>query len=81
MESIWVIFIGWIAGILLTFGLLHIASAVLMAPRAFALDVWDRQAYLYTIPIPLAILVVAIATVILRFRKFDPVGVVERRLV
>jgi putative ABC transport system permease protein/lipoprotein-releasing system permease protein len=52
-----------------------------MEPRAFYLDVFDPQAYLYTIPIPTAILIVAVATVVLRFRKFDPVGVVERRLV
>jgi len=80
-ESVTVIFVGWVLGLALTYGLLRLASAVLMEPKAYALDVFDRQAYAYTIPIPLAILVVAIATVVLRFRRFDPVGVVERRLV
>jgi hypothetical protein len=41
----------------------------------------DAPAYLYTVPIPFAILFVAFATVFLRFRRFDPVAVVERRLV
>ena len=80
-ESVIVIFAGWIAGIVLTFFLLRLADTVLMEPKAYAMDIFDRQAYAYTIPIPLAILVVAVATVVLRFRKFDPVGVVERRLV
>ena len=81
LESVTVIFVGWIFGLVLTYLLLNVASKVLMEPKAYALDVFDRTAYAYTIPIPFAILVVAIATVILRFRKFDPVGVVERRLV
>jgi len=81
MESVGVIFIGWVVGLAFTFGLLRLANVVLMEPKAYALDVFDRQAYAYTIPIPMAILIVAVATVFLRFRKFDPVGVVERRLV
>ena len=81
MESVSVIMLGWALGLVLTFLLLKLAAAVMLEPRAFALDVFDRQAYAYTIPIPFAILVVATLTVVLRFRKFDPVGVVERRLV
>jgi len=81
LESVSVIALGWFLGLVLTYGLLNLASAVLMAPKAYSLDVFDAQAYAYTIPIPFAILVVATFTVVLRFRKFDPVGVVERRLV
>jgi ABC-type antimicrobial peptide transport system permease subunit len=81
LESVSVVFVGWIVGIGLTYCLLRLASKLLMEPKAFYLDVFDRQAYAYTIPIPMAILIVAVATVVLRFRKFDPVGVVERRLV
>ncbi|MDR3692120.1 MAG: ABC transporter permease [Fimbriimonas sp.] len=81
LESVSVIALGWLLGLILTFGLLNLASKVLMEPKAYSLDVFDVQAYCYTIPIPLSILIVATFTVILRFRKFDPVGVVERRLV
>ena len=52
-----------------------------MTPNAFALDVADPMALLYTIPVPIAILLVAVGTIWLRFRNFDPVAVVERRLV
>jgi ABC-type lipoprotein release transport system permease subunit len=81
LESVTVILLGWALGLVAAYWLLRLAKAVLMDPSAFALDPTDRLAYTYTIPIPFAILVVAMATVFLRFRKFDPVGVVERRLV
>ncbi len=81
LESVVVIFIGWLIGLVFTYGLLNLARELLMAPKAFALDVFDREAYMYTIPIPFSILLVAITTVFFRFRKFDPVSVVERRLV
>lgn len=81
LESVVVIFIGWLIGMVFTYALLNIAKELLMAPKAFALDVFDREAYMYTIPIPFSILLVAITTVFFRFRRFDPVSVVERRLV
>ena len=81
LESFSVIVIGWLMGLVATFALLNIADRVLMQPKAFALDKLDSLAYSYTIPIPFCILIVATTTVILRFRKFDPVSIVERRLV
>lgn len=80
-EAIAVVLIGWVLGVILAYGLLNVAKRVLMDPNAYAIDTQDAVAFSYTIPIPIAILVVAVATVVLRFRKFDPVGVVERRLV
>jgi putative ABC transport system permease protein/lipoprotein-releasing system permease protein len=52
-----------------------------MDPQAFALDIGDPMAISYTGPVPIAILVIAFGTIWLRFRKFDPVAVVERRIV
>lgn len=81
LESTSVVIFGWLFGIALSYGLLWVAKRVLMDPNAYAIQVDDPLAFQYTIPLPIAILIVAIGTVILRFRKFDPVGVVERRLV
>jgi len=80
-ETVSVVLIGWALGVLLAYGLLRLTKAWLMDPRAFALDPLDPTAFLYTIPIPVAILTVASLTLIGRFRRFDPVGIVERRLV
>lgn len=81
IESAAVIVAGWVFGVLLAYGMLQIVDRTLMRPNAFALNTLDPVAYGYTIPLPFAILVVAMLTVFLRFRKFDPVSVVERRLV
>lgn len=80
-ETTAVLVLGWLLGCAAAYGLLSLVDAVLMHPNAFAIDTLDRAAYLYTIPVPLAILAVAVGTVWARFRRFDPVGVVERRIV
>ncbi len=80
-ESVYVVILGWIFGVVAAHLLLKTVKAVLMDPQAFSIDTMDPAAFAYSIPIPLAILVVAILTVVARFRTFDPVSVVERRLV
>lgn len=80
-ESLIVIVGGWLFGLVVARGLLLTAKALLMDPSAFALDVADPMALAYTIPVPISILLVAVGTIWLRFRNFDPVAVVERRLV
>jgi hypothetical protein len=45
------------------------------------MQLWNPQAIAYTVSVPAVVLAVAWATVIWRFRRFDPVGIVERRLV
>lgn len=80
-ETVWVIVGGWILGVLAAGGMLALIKHFVMDPNAYALDIWDRPAFLYTIPAPTAVLVAATLTVFVRFARFDPVAVVERRLV
>ncbi|MBS1700669.1 MAG: FtsX-like permease family protein [Armatimonadetes bacterium] len=80
-ESVIVIMGGWVLGLIVSRVLLVVLKHQLMDPHAFALDVSDPMALGYTIPVPFAILIIALATIWLRFRKFDPVAVVERRIV
>lgn len=80
-ETTFVVIGGWLLGMFVAYSLLNLVKARLMDPQAFALNTLDQAAYVYTIPIPVAICLVAVFTVVGRFRSFDPVGVVERRLV
>ncbi|HWD40617.1 MAG TPA: ABC transporter permease [Fimbriimonas sp.] len=80
-ESAIVVAAGWLLGVGGAQALLAIANAVLTAPRAFQIDSFDPVAFKYTAPLPIAILVVAGLTVWWRFHRFDPVSIVERRLV
>jgi len=72
---------GWFLGVFVAWALLNLVKVTLMDPRSFALDTFDQWAYLYSVPVPLAIFAVSILTVFAKFKNFDPVGVVERRLV
>ncbi|MFN8219825.1 MAG: FtsX-like permease family protein [Fimbriimonadales bacterium] len=81
VETSTVIVLGWSIGVFLAFLGLKLVKYQLMDPNAYALDVTDPVAFLYTAAVPIAILVVAFATVARRFQAYDPVGIVERRLV
>jgi ABC-type lipoprotein release transport system permease subunit len=80
-ETASLIVLGWLCGVVLAFGMLNVVKAVLMTPKSYGLDTMDPTAFAYTAPLPVTILCVATLTVYLRFRRFDPVGIVERRLV
>lgn len=80
-ESSILVISGWAMGIGLSMALLNLVDRTMMHPRAFALDIFDRQAYLYTVPVPIAIFLVAVFTVVWRLSESDPVSVVERRLI
>lgn len=81
LETALVMSGGWAIGLVVAYGLISVVKMVLFDPRAFMLDPLDTQAYLYTIPVPIVIFLAASWTISRRFKKFDPVGVVERRLV
>lgn len=80
-ESIAVVILGWLFGVLASYGLIYLAKVFLMDPNAFGIEVFDQRAFNYTVPIPFAIILCAVGTVVYRFRTLDPVGIVERRLV
>lgn len=75
-----VVVLGWLLGAALVYGLLSIIKRQLMDPRAFALDPVDPVAYGYTLSVPVVILVAATVAVWYRFKVFDPIAVVERRV-
>lgn len=80
-ETALVVLGGWVLGVLCSIGMLMLVDRVLMHPNAYALDLTDQTALSYTIPVPIAIFTAALLTLWTRFRNFDPVSVVERRLV
>jgi putative ABC transport system permease protein/lipoprotein-releasing system permease protein len=79
-EASLVVAIGWLFGVVSACALLSVIRSVLMDPKGFYIDPLDPVAYAYSIPVPIAILAAAAATVWWRFRKFDPISVVERRV-
>lgn len=81
LETIIVVAAGWILGALVTFGALTALKIWVMEPRGLYLEPLDIIAYQYSLPVPFAVLLFALATIGWRLRTFDPVAVVERRIV
>lgn len=80
-ESGAVVVVGWLLGLLLAYGVIVLFKVLLMDPNAYQIKILDPVALKYTLPVPIAIMGAALLTIFLRFRRFDPVSVVERRLV
>jgi ABC-type lipoprotein release transport system permease subunit len=72
---------SWLFGVVLAYLLLMLVKDRLFDPRAYALDPSEPSTYLYSTPVPVMIFLVAALDFVIRLKRFDPVGVVERRLV
>ncbi len=79
-ETLIVVIVGWVLGMVIAYGILNIVKSVLMNPRAFMLDPLDPKAYIYSLPVPIAIFLAGTLTVFIKLKSFDPVSIVERRL-
>lgn len=80
-ETVIVVMLGWLAGAVFTYGVLWVLKLYIMEPRGLYLKPLDWIAYQYSLPVPLAVLIFALFTIGWRLRTFDPVAVVERRIV
>ncbi|MER3401747.1 MAG: hypothetical protein C4336_00395 [Armatimonadota bacterium] len=80
-ETIVVVLLGWGLGVVVTLGVLFWAKSAVMKPRGLYLEPLDPIAYRYTLPVPLMVLAFALFTIGWRLRTFDPVAIVERRIV
>jgi hypothetical protein len=80
-EASLMVITGWILGVTATFTVLSMIKTYLMQPRGYYIDPLDLTSYGYTLPVPIAILFVAVITVWFHFKDFDPINVVERRIV
>ena len=81
IETITVVALGWVLGVVSTIGVLLWAKVRIMEPRGLYLEPFDPIAYYYTLPVPLMVLAFALFTIGWRLRTFDPVAIVERRIV
>lgn len=80
-ETIAVVVLGWVLGVASALGALFWAKGAIMEPRGLYMEPLDPIAYRYTLPIPLMVLAFALFTIGWRLRTFDPVAIVERRIV
>lgn len=78
-ESLFTAAIAWLMGALGCAAIMLYLQYGVYLPMGFRLDVWNPTPWLFTLPIPLAILAVGTAAVSWTFARLDPVATIERR--
>jgi ABC-type lipoprotein release transport system permease subunit len=78
-ESGSVIALAWLLGALVSVAALLSLGAAVYAPRGLSLDLADPVPWLFTLPIPLAVVAVGTAITARTLFRLDPVSIVERR--
>lgn len=74
-----VVSIAWAAGAVLCGIGLILMQMLLYTPRGLSLDFLDLTPWLFTLPIPLAVVLASGGTIARALHKLDPVAVIERR--
>jgi ABC-type lipoprotein release transport system permease subunit len=78
-ESGGVIALAWLLGAAVSVAALLALQAGVYAPMGLSLDLGDPVPWLFTLPIPLAVVAVGTAITARTLLKLDPVSIVERR--
>ncbi|MCP4544652.1 MAG: hypothetical protein GY832_46720, partial [Chloroflexi bacterium] len=78
-ETISVVGLAWLVGAVACVLGLVIFQALVYTPRGLNLDFYSLAPWLFTVPIPLAVVLVSGGTIARTLHKLDPVAVIERR--
>jgi len=78
-ESGSVVAVGWLIGAALCMVGLICAQASVYGPRGLSLDFFNLTPWLFTLPIPLAVVTASAGTIARMLRRLDPVSIIERR--
>jgi ABC-type antimicrobial peptide transport system permease subunit len=79
-ESVSVVLVAWLLStVLCGIGLVYMQAEV-FAPKGLTFDLFHPAPWLFTLPLPLAVVVVGVGLVARMLRRLDPVTVVEGRV-
>jgi hypothetical protein len=78
-ESVGIAGAAWVIGATCCLSLLLVAQAIVYAPRGISLDLANITPWLFTLPIPLAVVAASAGTIAWALSRLDPVAVIERR--
>jgi len=78
-ETTSVVGLAWLAGAVACVLGLIVFQALVYTPRGLNLDFYSFAPWLFTIPIPLAVVIVGAGTIARTLRRLDPVTVIEMR--
>ena len=79
-EAAVTVAMGWVLGILLSFGIYSALNTLIFIPRGLeTLSVLTGRVILFTAPVPLSVTVFSVAVVLWQLWRMDPVSIIERR--
>lgn len=78
-ETAFLVGIAWGISVIVELGGILILRSTLYAPLGLTFNLFNITPWLYTLPIPIAVLVVTTATTAQTLSRLDPVAVIERR--
>lgn len=73
------VFISWILGLILSYGVLSLVAKSVFEPMGQMLSIVSIQSLLYTIIVMAVFVVVTILVTILKFAKKDLIAIIEMR--
>ena len=79
IETGMLVFLGWLCGLALTWGVFRLLDKYYMSPRGLVLAQMDSFIILFTLPTPILVGIASLATVLFRLYRFDPIEIMERR--
>ncbi|MBL7077474.1 MAG: ABC transporter permease [Kiritimatiellae bacterium] len=78
-ETVSVVAAAWLVGAALCLAGLVYTQAKVYVPAGLRLNLFDMSPWLFTLPIPLAVVVASTGTIAWMLSRLDPVSIVERR--
>jgi ABC-type antimicrobial peptide transport system permease subunit len=78
-ESAGTAAVAWLIGTVCCLVLLLGAQAFVYVPRGMSLDLTNPIPWLFTLPIPIAVVAASAGTIAWALSRLDPVAVIERR--
>lgn len=78
-EIVVLVFISWILGLILSYGVLSLVAKSVFEPMGQILSIFSIQSLLYTIIVMAVFVVVTILVTILKFAKKDLIAIIEMR--
>jgi putative ABC transport system permease protein len=78
-ETLVTTVISWLVGAVLCVGVVLYLQLSVYVPRGLSMDLTSIAPWLFTLPIPLAIVVANLGTIRWMLKRLDPVSVIERR--
>ncbi len=78
-ESAGIVGVAWLMGAAFCLALVLGTQAIVYAPKGMSLDPTNTIPWLFTLPIPLAVLAASAGTIAWTLSRLDPVSIIERR--